>query len=147
MQKNELTKRKAAKRNRLGRGGKRGKTAGRGHKGQRQHGGHGVRPEMRDMIKKFPKLRGRGVNSNKSFRVKPRGINLATISENYKDGEKVTPRSVLAKKLVRKVSGQIPPIKILGTGDLKVKVSVLGCVVSAVAKEKIEKAGGKVILK
>ena len=56
---------KIAKR-RVGRGGKRGKTSGRGHKGQRQHGGHGVRPELRDMIKKLPKLRGHGINRSRT---------------------------------------------------------------------------------
>ena len=51
----------------VGRGGTRGKTAGRGTKGQNARAGHKKRPELRDFIKRFPKLRGRGVNSFKSF--------------------------------------------------------------------------------
>lgn len=147
MQKHELKRRtKIAKKSRVGRGGKRGKTSGRGHKGQRQHGGHGVRPEMRDVIKKLPKLRGRGVNSNKSISTKSQAINLSVLDSNFKDGEKVTPKTLETKNLVRKVSGKLPPVKILGNGEIKNKVTVIDCAVSVSAKEKIEKAGGKVIL-
>ena len=147
MQKHELQRRtKLAKKTRIGRGGKRGKTSGRGHKGQRQHGGHGVRPEMRDVIKKLPKLRGRGVNSNKSIKPKAQAVNVSVIEANFKADEKVTPKSLETKNLVKKVSGQLPVVKILGNGEIKNKVTVIDCTVSVSAKEKIEKAGGKVIL-
>ena len=148
MQKHELQRRtKTAKKTRIGRGGKRGKTAGRGHKGQRQHGGHGVRPDFRDVIKKLPKLRGRGVNSNKSIKKKAQGVNVSVLEENFNDGEKVTPKTLEIKNLVRKTSGKLPVVKILGNGDIKKKVTVIDCAVSVTAKEKIEKAGGTVILK
>lgn len=51
----------------VGRGGKRGKTSGKGTKGQNARAGRKKRPEIRDFIKRFPKLRGRGKNSLKSF--------------------------------------------------------------------------------
>ena len=51
----------------VGRGGTRGKTSGRGTKGQNARAGHKKRPELRDIIKKIPKLRGRGRNSNLSI--------------------------------------------------------------------------------
>lgn len=51
----------------VGRGGTRGKTSGRGTKGQNARAGHKKRPEMRDIIKRIPKLRGRGKSSLKSF--------------------------------------------------------------------------------
>ena len=54
----------------VGRGGTRGKTSGRGTKGQNARAGRKKRPEIRDFIKRFPKLRGRGKNSLKSFQVK-----------------------------------------------------------------------------
>jgi large subunit ribosomal protein L15 len=57
----------------VGRGGKRGKTAGRGTKGQNARAGRKKRPEIRDFIKRFPKLRGRGKNSFKSFQPKLNG--------------------------------------------------------------------------
>ena len=53
---------------RIGRGGKRGKTSGKGGKGQTARAGARPRPEMRDFIKKLPKLRGHGVN-------RARGVN------------------------------------------------------------------------
>ncbi len=60
----------------VGRGGKRGKTAGRGTKGQNARAGRKKRPELRDLIKKVPKLRGRGINSLKSRRTKLSGAAL-----------------------------------------------------------------------
>jgi large subunit ribosomal protein L15 len=60
----------------VGRGGTRGKTSGRGTKGQNARAGRKKRPELRDFIKRVPKLRGRGKNSNKSFRPKLAGAAL-----------------------------------------------------------------------
>lgn len=66
----------------IGRGGKRGKTAGRGTKGQNARAGRKKRPELRDFIKRFPKLRGRGKNSLKSIQLRLRGAELqAYLSE------------------------------------------------------------------
>ncbi|MBI2065826.1 MAG: uL15 family ribosomal protein [Candidatus Zambryskibacteria bacterium] len=76
------TKRKRAKQ--VGRGGTRGKTAGRGTKGQNARAGHKKRPEMRDIIKRVPKLRGRGKSSLKSFRPKAKGRELQTLLANKK---------------------------------------------------------------
>lgn len=60
----------------VGRGGKRGKTSGRGTKGQNARAGRKKRPELRDFIKRVPKLRGRGVNSLKSRQIKLEGTAL-----------------------------------------------------------------------
>ncbi|MDO8569856.1 MAG: uL15 family ribosomal protein [bacterium] len=68
------TKRKYARQ--VGRGGTRGKTAGRGTKGQNARAGRKKRPEMRDIIKRIPKLRGRGKSSLKSFQPKLTGLVL-----------------------------------------------------------------------
>lgn len=65
------TKRKHSKL--VGRGGTRGKTSGRGTKGQNARAGHKKRPEIRDFIKRVPKLRGRGKSSLKSFQPKLEG--------------------------------------------------------------------------
>lgn len=147
MQKHELKRiTKNAKKTRVGRGGKRGKTSGRGHKGQRARSGTGVRPEMRDVIKKLPKLRGRGVNSNKSIKNKAQAVNISIIESNFENNEKVTPKTLEVKNIVKKVSGKLPEVKILGNGDITKKVTVIDCSISVSAKEKIEKAGGKVIL-
>lgn len=65
------TKRKYSRQ--VGRGGTRGKTSGRGTKGQNARAGRKKRPEMREIIKRIPKLRGRGKSSLKSFQIKLRG--------------------------------------------------------------------------
>lgn len=65
------TKRRRARQ--VGRGGTRGKTSGRGTKGQNARAGHKKRPELRDFIKRIPKLRGRGKSSLKSFQIKLEG--------------------------------------------------------------------------
>lgn len=129
----------------VGRGGKRGKTAGRGQKGQKAHGGHGIRPNVRDIIKKLPKLRGRGKNSNLSIQTKPTAVNLRNIETAFSAGETVNQETLLAKGLVRKVAGKNPKVKILGTGELTKKLTFEGCFVSKTAEEKITKAGGSIV--
>jgi large subunit ribosomal protein L15 len=76
----------------VGRGGTRGKTAGRGTKGQNARSGRKKRPELRDTIKRVPKLRGRGVSSLKSRQGKLAGEALkAHLKE--KKGKKVGAKS------------------------------------------------------
>lgn len=126
----------------VGRGGIRGKTSGHGHKGQNARAGTSSRPEIRDMIKKLPKLRGRGVNMNKAFRVNAQPVSLTTLENNFKAGERVSPSVLFEKSLIKKERGDIPKVKILGTGELKKKLEIKNCLVSKTAKEAIEKAGG-----
>lgn len=124
-----------------GRGGKRGKTAGRGHKGQKARAGHRIRPEIRDQIKKLPKLRGYRFAS---IQTAPHGVNLAKIEKNFKEGETVSPATLLEKKLVKRQGGKLPLVKILGSGDITKKLNFSEVSLSETAKQKIEKAGGKV---
>lgn len=128
----------------VGRGGKRGKTSGRGTKGQNARAGHKKRPEVRDYIKTLPKLRGRGKNSFKSFAIKPFPINLSRIESLFSLGEQVTPATLLQKGAIRVRSGITPRVKILGDGNLTKSLLIEGCFVSASARGKIEKAGGNV---
>jgi large subunit ribosomal protein L15 len=142
MQRHELQPKTPRKRKKLiGRGDK---TAGRGTKGQKARAGHKIRPEIRDFIKTLPKLRGRGVNINKSIKLKPEAISLNTISAHFKDGDIVSPSNLSKKGLVSKVSGKLPTVKILATGEVTVKVTLINCLVSQPAKVKIESAGGKI---
>ena len=126
---------------RVARGGKRGKTAGRGTKGQKARAGHRIRPELRDIIKKFPKLRG---YKNQSFEVKPQPVNLSLIEKAYAVGDEVNPTTLLAKKLITRVGGKMPKVKILATGTLTKKVVVTGCAFSLTAKAHIEAVGGSI---
>lgn len=130
---------------RVGRGGIRGKTSGRGHKGQKQHGSHGMRPEIRDQIKKIPKLRGRGKNSLKSIKSNNIAINVSFIEKNLKDGAVVSPLHLLEEGFISQYVFKNANVKILGNGDLNKKVTVEGCLVSKSAEEKIIKAGGKIL--
>lgn len=147
MQLNELKRRVPNKtKKRVGRGGTRGKTSGRGHKGQKQHGGAG-RPEIRDMIKKLPKRRGHGVNRSRTVnagRINPEVINIGKLNDLFSDGERITPKLLLSKGLVSRSKGRTPKVKILGHGELKKKLTIVGSEVSKTARESIEKAGGTV---
>lgn len=125
----------------IGRGGKRGKTSGRGHKGQNARAGTSKRPEMRDIIKKLPKKRGYRF---KSFQERPTVVNLDLIEKNFSDGDKVNPVTLLEKSLIEKNKGKLPTVKILSRGDIKKKVVVSDCLFSKSAKDLIEKVGGEV---
>lgn len=140
-------KKKNKKQKRVGRGGLRGKTSGRGHKGQKARAGHRIRPEIRDAIKKLPKLRGYGKNRARtvnSSKLRPIPVNIKTLEENFLDGERVNPKKLVLKGIIDKKKGRIPPVKILGAGVLSKKLEISNCAFSKSAKEQIEKAGGSV---
>ncbi|GAA4627501.1 large subunit ribosomal protein L15 [Cellulomonas oligotrophica] len=124
---------------RVGRGeASKGKTAGRGTKGTK------ARYQVPDRFEggqmplhmRLPKLRG----FKNPFRVEYQVVNLDKLSALYPQGGDVTVADLVAKGAVRK--GQ--PVKVLGTGDITVKVSVAVDAYSASAKEKIVAAGGSV---
>ena len=140
------TKRTAAKR--IGRGGKRGKTSGKGGKGQTARAGGRPRPEMRDIIKRIPKLRGHGKNRARTVnneRVLPTVVNLTVLEAAFNAGDTVSPQTLHAHKIIGLTKGKMPAVKILGTGELTKKLTVSGCTYSASVKAKIEKVGGQVL--
>lgn len=133
---------------RIGRGGKRGKMSGRGHKGQTARAGNSTRPEMREIIKKLPKLRGHGKNRAATVnneRVTALAVNVGALEANFEAGSNVTPAAVVAAGIVSSRRKKAPAIKILATGELTKKLTLSGFTVSAAAKAKIEKAGGTII--
>ena len=145
MQLNQLKRKTSNKKSsRVGRGGKRGKTSGRGHKGQKARTGNSTRPAVRDMIKKLPKLRGRGKNIFKSTKVKPAPVNLSDLDTWFKTGEEVTPKSLLEKSLIKRSKGKLPKVKILSYGKISKKLVISRCSVSESARKEIEKAGGSI---
>lgn len=129
----------------VARGGKRGKTSGRGGKGQSARAGNKRRPEWRDIIKKLPKLRGRGVNQHKSIQDKPFVVNLRVLETAFSAGDAITPAILVEKGVASTWSGGIPRVKILGEGELTKAFKVSECAVSETAKVAIEKAGGSVV--
>jgi large subunit ribosomal protein L15 len=128
----------------VGRGGSRGKTSGRGTKGQRAHGGHGIRPEARDTIKKFPKMRGRGLNMNTSRFNDSQVVNIKKLDDLFNDGDIINKDSLHLARLIKKVDGKMPVVKILAVGETTKKFTITDCIISETAKAKIEKAGGTI---
>jgi len=132
---------KPKKRKRIGRGGKRGTYAGRGIKGQKARAGARLQPLIRQWIKRYPKKRGYRVGA-----IKPKLaiVNVGILEKKFKEDVKVTPETLLKLRLIRKIKGRIPQVKILGKGNLTKPLIIEGCQVSKSAQEKIEKVGGKI---
>lgn len=126
----------------VARGGKRGKTSGRGGKGQSARAGNKRRPEWRDIIKRVPKLRGRGKNSNKPFQERPIVVNLVALENVFSANDAITPTILVEKGVIATLSGNIPTVKILGDGEITKALKISGCYISDSAKEKVIKAGG-----
>ncbi len=136
-----IHKKKSSKR--VGRGGKRGTYSGRGMKGQKARSGRLLKPAIRELIKKYPKLRGYKFGRQ----AKNRGLavlNLDILEKNFKEGEVVNPKTLSEKRLIRRTKGRIPQVKILGDGKIIKALTVEDCLISKQAKEKIEKANGLV---
>ena len=147
MQLNDIKKNSANKVSiKVGRGGKRGKTSGKGHKGQKARAGTSGRPAIRDIIKKLPKLRGQGKhgNRNRTIIVKHFPVNLSSLNEKFQDGEVVNQATLFEKGITKKIKGKLPWVKILGNGEISKKLEIQDLKISKTAAEKIEKAGGKI---
>jgi len=145
MQLHDLKKQyKQKSKKRVGRGGKRGTTSGHGTKGQKSRAGHKIRPAIRDFIVKLPKRRG---FKFKSIKIQPQAINIGIIEKNFKSGEIITPKTLLAKKLIRREKGKTPKVKILGGGEFSKKFIFKGCAFSKNFKYKLNIKPAKKIAK
>jgi large subunit ribosomal protein L15 len=136
----------ARKSMRVGRGGKRGKTAGRGTKGQNARAGRKKRPELRDIIKKIPKRRGFGMNRARAVvgsRPDAVPVKIERLHLLFEKGAAITPKSLAEKGLISDKHRKLPKAKLVGT-SIEVAVNVQGVPASAGAKAAIEKAGGSV---
>ncbi len=129
---------KAPKRKGRGPGSGLGKTAGRGHKGQRSRTSGNVRPGFEGgqmpLIRRVPK---RGFTN--PFRVPNQVVNLKDLDKI--SGEEISPTALVEAGLAGNANR---PIKILGTGEATRAYVVQGCTASRTAREKIEQAGGRV---
>jgi large subunit ribosomal protein L15 len=125
---------------RIGRGGKKGTYSGRGVKGQKSRSGASINPIFEGgrstLIEHLPKKRG-----FKSRNPKNQVVNIKDLETKFKDGETVNPQTLRDKGLTSNIK---PLVKILGNGEMKMKLFIEKCLVSKSAKEKIEKAGGSV---
>lgn len=124
---------------RVGRGeASKGKTAGRGTKGTkaRKQVPAGFEGGQMPIHMRLPKLKG-FKNPNKVYY---QVVNVGDLAKTFADGGEITSADIAAKGLVRK--GQ--PVKVLGNGDVSVKLNVTVEKFSGSAKEKIEAAGGSI---
>ena len=128
-----------SKRKGRGAGSGNGKTAGKGHKGQKARSGGGVRPGFEGgqmpLQRRVPK---RGFNN--IFATRYSNVNVADLNK-FEDGAVVDLKAIMEKGLVK---NPLDGIKVLGDGELTVKLTVKASAFSASAKEKSEKAGGTV---
>ncbi|MBR5922629.1 MAG: 50S ribosomal protein L15 [Clostridia bacterium] len=129
---------KEVKRIGRGHGSGNGKTAGKGHKGQKARAGHGMRPGFEGgqmpLQRRVPK---RGFNN--IFAKDWLSINVGTL-EVFEDGATVDAAALAEKRIIRKTG---LPVKVLGNGKITKNLTVKLNAFSASAAEKIAAAGGK----
>ena len=122
-----------------GHGSGNGKTAGKGHKGQKARSGGGVRPGFEGgQMPLYRRLPKRGFTNRNSKEII--AINVDVLNR-FEDGAEVTVDSLLASGAISKIADGV---KILGNGELTKKLNVKVNAVSETAKTKIEAAGGTV---
>jgi large subunit ribosomal protein L15 len=129
---------------RIGRGigSGQGKTASRGHKGQKSRAGASSKPVFQGgtmpLVRRVPK---RGFNNRWALEVAV--VNVGDLERAFLAGEEVTLEALAAKNLAR---GRFDELKVLGGGDLSKKLKVSAHRFSKSAEEKITRAGGQVVL-
>jgi len=148
MQLNNLKNRNLKSRKRLGRGigsGK-GKTGGRGHKGQKSRSGVAIKSFEGGQMPLYRRLPKRGFKSQKAKSIAL--INLSRIQELFLNKKILATSKInlLNLKKSKLVNNKYKELKVLGSGDVKEKFDIETHYISKSAKEKIEKIGGKVIL-
>jgi large subunit ribosomal protein L15 len=123
-----------------------GKTSGRGEKGAGARSGYKSRPNAEGgqmpIHMRMRKLRGPHMKKSmpfENFRTQTQPVNLADLESRFDDGAEVTPQSLADKGLATRKD---VPVKILGQGELKKKLTVQAHAFSKTAREKIEAAGG-----
>jgi large subunit ribosomal protein L15 len=137
----KITKR-SSKRLGQGHGSGRGKTGGRGTKGQNAKGSRSLSFEggALTLIKRLPFMKGKG--KNKSFKNQPVGVNIESLN-SLKKGTVVDIKTLITEKIVDAECAKKYGVKILGNGKLDVSLTVK-LPVSKGAVKRIEQAGGKV---
>ncbi len=134
---------------RVGRGiasGK-GKTSGRGHKGQKSRSGVAIKSFEGGQMPLYRRLPKRGFNSLSKIKIAK--INLEKI-QTFIEQKTINSNDLIDAKLLKKlkiINKNSQKLKILGTGEIKVKINIEADLVSKSAKEKLEKIGGSILIK
>jgi large subunit ribosomal protein L15 len=100
-----------------------------------------MKPAIRELIKRYPKVRG---YRNRAEVLPLVTVSLSVLEKRFRPGDIITPQILLEKRIIRKIKGRMPQVKILGTGEIKKTLTIKGCLLSKQAKAKVEKAGGKI---
>ncbi len=137
------------KKMRVGRGigsGK-GKTSGRGVKGQKSRSGVAIKSFEGGQMPLYRRLPKRGFNPIDKIKIAK--INLEKI-QTFIDKKTINSSDTIDFKLLKKlkiINKNSQKLKILGTGEIKVKISIEADLISKAAKEKLEKIGGSILIK
>tara|TARA_B100001245_G_scaffold179090_1_gene137221 strand:+ start:31 stop:486 length:456 start_codon:yes stop_codon:yes gene_type:complete len=138
-----------SKKMRVGRGigsGK-GKTAGRGMKGQKSRSGVAINSFEGGQMPLYRRLPKRGFNPIDKIKIAK--INLEKI-QTFIDKKTINSSDKIDFKLLKKlkiINKNSQKLKILGTGEIKVKINIEADLISKSAKEKLEKIGGSILIK
>jgi len=130
------------KRIRKGRGAsaRKGRSAGRGRGGSGHRSGLSIKGSFEGgqmpLVRRLPKRGFSNIKFAKVFEI----VNTGQLQEKFKSGQKVDADKLKEGGLIKGKH----PVKILGKGDLKKKLKISGCVLSAGARKKIEDAGGTI---
>ncbi len=138
-----------SKKMRVGRGigsGK-GKTSGRGVKGQKSRSGVAIKSFEGGQMPLYRRLPKRGFNPIDKIKIAK--INLEKI-QTFIDKKTINSSDKIDFKLLKKlkiINKNSQKLKILGTGEIKVKINIEADLISKSAKEKLEKIGGSILIK
>jgi len=127
----------------IGESSGKGKTSGKGHKGQKARSGGSIRPGFEGgQMPIYRRLPKRGFNNN-AFKTVWGVVNLDSLEKTFSAGDTISEETLRKAGLVK---GRFDGVKILGRGELTKALTFQVDEVSATAREKIEKAGGSVVL-
>ena len=149
MKLNKLTSKETKSKKRLGRGigSTKGKTCGRGHKGQKSRSGVAIKSFEGGQMPLYRRLPKRGFNSIRKINVAK--INLDKI-QSFIDQKKINPNDKINSELLKKlkiINKNSQKLKILGNGEIKVKIDIEADLISKSAMKKLEKVGGLIQIK
>ena len=143
------TSKVTSKKMRVGRGigsGK-GKTSGRGVKGQKSRSGVAIKSFEGGQMPLYRRLPKRGFNPIKKIKIAK--INLEKI-QTFIDKKIISSSDIVNAKLLKElkiINKNTQQLKILGTGEIKIKINIETDLISKSAKEKLEKIGGSILIK
>ena len=149
MQLNTLSSRISKRKKRLGRGigSSKGKTSGRGHKGQKSRSGVAIKSfegGQMPLYRRLPKRGFKNFSNKKNIAI----ISLSRIQEIISKKKDIANNSINLTNLkkLKFINKKYSQLKLLGSGEIKSKLNIEVNATSKSAKEKIEKLGGKVTL-